>query len=248
MIKGIGRKIRHTTNRYFFLLPGIVTFAKILSGFVSVFLILHNHFFPAALVILISSFFNFFYQNMVTRTIWQVDILADCALFCFAPGFLLYAWALYPLKMVGFGAALFYVCCALRKSIRFNAAGLTPYGLPICVAAFFCACLVMCCHSLQSTFFYPLFKPMHLALVITGIAFLMICHVRFPLVKKGKTALIVVLFAAFIGALICWRAHTGHLLLWYSVLSYIGGGFIWAHMQEMRDIFSALVKIKRYLK
>lgn len=145
---------RFDLRKAMFVLPNMFTVASIFFGFYAVVLCLDSptpeDLRKAALAIFLGMFCDMFDGRVarMTRTQsefgMQLDSLADVCSFGFAPGILVYRWALEDLGFVGLFAAFTYAACGALRLARFNVIAMHDksggggsyfVGLPIPLAA-----------------------------------------------------------------------------------------------------------------
>jgi CDP-diacylglycerol--serine O-phosphatidyltransferase len=139
-------------HRAKYLLPNSVTMSSALCGFVSIHLSITGEttrdFSLAAWLIVFAMIFDLLDGRVARMTKTesdlgvQLDSLADALSFGIAPAFLMYAWGLEPLGILGLVAAFVYAACTILRLARFNVMaaehdGVMRYflGLPAPLAA-----------------------------------------------------------------------------------------------------------------
>ncbi len=145
---------RFDLRKAMFVLPNMFTVASIFCGFYAIVSLLDapspEQVRKAALAIFIGMFCDMFDGRVarLTRTQsefgMQLDSLADVCSFGFAPGILVYRWALEDLGFIGLFAAFTYAACGALRLARFNVIAMHDksggggsyfVGLPIPLAA-----------------------------------------------------------------------------------------------------------------
>jgi CDP-diacylglycerol--serine O-phosphatidyltransferase len=212
---------RFDLKKAMFVLPNMFTVASIFCGFYAIVLCMDapspEDVRRAALSIFIGMFCDMFDGRVarLTRTQsefgMQLDSLADVCSFGFAPGILLYRWALEDLGFIGLFAAFTYAACGALRLARFNViamhdksggAGTYFVGLPIPLAAGAVVAAVLATYPYDrgaaGEILLPLGERMggvalvpSLALVGTFVvALLMVSTVRYRTFKKVRPSMI----------------------------------------------------------
>lgn len=133
------RKVKNIPFRK--IIPNMITSGSVLCGVLSMILILHGSFQPAAWLLFIAVFFDFM-DGKVARSLGgssafgvELDSLADALSFGAVPAFLTYAVYIQPDRIGIWGAlaAAFFTLCGVLRLARFNVTHVVgPFqGLPI---------------------------------------------------------------------------------------------------------------------
>lgn len=144
------RKVKEIPFRK--IIPNMITSGSVLCGMLSMILIYHGQFVPAAWLLIAAVFFDFM-DGKVARSLGgssafgvELDSLADALSFGAVPAFLTYA--VYIDKAVGVWGALaaaFFTLCGVLRLARFNVTHVVgPFqGLPIPAAGLGLASIVI---------------------------------------------------------------------------------------------------------
>lgn len=126
-------------HRAKYLLPNSLTMGSAFAGFTSIYLSLNatdaKTFSLAAWLIVIAMFCDLFDGRVARMTKTesalgvQLDSLADALSFGIAPAFLMYAWGLESLGIVGLVPAFVYAACAILRLARFNVMAAESHGV-----------------------------------------------------------------------------------------------------------------------
>lgn len=145
---------REGVRRGVYILPNLCTTASLFCGFFSVIHSLKSDFVVAGWAILIAGIFDFLDGRVARLTHAEsefgieYDSLVDLASFGLAPAVLMYIWGLEGFNRLGWLAAFLYFACGALRLARFNVQSYSIeknwfQGLPIPVAAFVCASMVI---------------------------------------------------------------------------------------------------------
>ncbi len=205
----LGFSLRKAT----FVLPNLFTVSSIFCGFYAIILATgapgHMQMHKATLAIFFGIFFDMADGRVarLTRTQSdfgvQLDSLADCCTFGFAPAVFIHRWGLADLGLWGALAAFIYVACGAIRLARFNVMAARNVvgskkwftGLPIPLAAGVLASLVM--YYEQSHASTPMVRKTHILLLLLVLSYLMVSNVRYRAFKDAQ--LNARTFAAFVG-------------------------------------------------
>lgn len=239
-----------------FILPNLLTAAGLFCGVYAIVRCLapdvtDEDVYRSSLLILYGILFDMFDGRVARMTKTQTsfgiefDSLADLVTFGVAPAAIAYRWALIDAGWVGVGVCVVYVLAGAVRLARFNVLQRTPgkdsskpgkymLGLPIPMAAAFIVALVVATRAaggwpwLTSHGFtvrgigYPM-----LALVMVGLAALMVSAVRFRSFKDLKiNAFTVILLVVVLGSSVfLWIKYKPHYILIWLLMLYVGIGF-----------------------
>jgi len=225
------RKIK---KRGIYIIPSLITSANVFCGFYALLSTYYDHFYQAAVAILLAIIIDGLdgrvarLTNACTDFGVEFDSLADFITFGVAPGVLIYTWALKPLGRIGILATFLFVICGALRLARFNThfseIKLRDFvGLPIPAAAGFLASLPI----LYRAFSGPDQQIRIIASLLSVylLAFLMVSNIKYrsfkhlKLWKRKPFGLLVVLLLAIlvIGSL-------PHIMIFSLLLSYIMSG------------------------
>ncbi len=160
-------------------LPNLVTLGSLLCGVAAIMLATAEHFTPAAVVVLAAGALDLV-DGALARLLpgdegfgATLDSVADIVSFGVAPALLLYEGYLHPWPVLGWAVAGGFVGCGAWRLARFTVAAKGPYfqGLPITMAGMSAAALL---------FYRDFWSPRLAALLMLGLAALMVSHLRFP--------------------------------------------------------------------
>lgn len=159
-------------------LPNVITFLNLLGGVTAIMLAQQSHFEFAAVAIFVAGALDVLDGALARRLHGfnpfgeALDSLADIISFGVAPALLIYQGYLQPWPVLGWIVAGGYVVCGAWRLARFVAAPPAPFfqGLPITMGGMSAASLL---------FYRDFWSPRLVALVMLGLAVLMISHVRF---------------------------------------------------------------------
>jgi CDP-diacylglycerol--serine O-phosphatidyltransferase len=121
------------TNRLY-IVPCMLTICSLFSGFYSIVSSINDHFFAAAVAILVAAVFDGLDGRVARMTGststfgMELDSLCDMVAFGVAPGVLAYLWALTPYGRYGWLAAFLYVAATALRLARFNSQSVTNVG------------------------------------------------------------------------------------------------------------------------
>ena len=216
--RGRGPRLNIDLHKAMFVLPNLFTVSSIFCGFYAMVSlsadVTPRRLYEAALAIFFGIFFDMADGRVarMTRTQSafgvQLDSLADVVTFGAAPGVVMYKFALSHFGLLGAFIGFVYVSCGALRLARFNVlaaragGGASKFfvGLPIPLAAGVLMSLVM---FHQRRFAGDPGRPGLVAVLVLGIALLMVSNVRyrtFKDVKPSKLSLSVAacLVAAFV--------------------------------------------------
>lgn len=198
-----------------YILPNIFTSLNIFCGYYSVISSLDRNFVAAAVAIIIAAVFDTLdgkiarATNTTSKFGIEYDSLADIISFGFAPGLMIYLWALEPLGRIGWLAAFLFLVCGALRLARFNAqASNSPStyftGLPIPAAAGMNATMVLFLHRIEIFEANPVF----LLVFLYFLSFLMVSTIKYESLKrpellkrmKFNNLVVVILVLIFIAA------------------------------------------------
>ncbi len=199
-----------------YILPNIFTSLNIFCGYYSVISSLDRNFVAAAVAIIIAAVFDTLDGKIARATNTtsnfgiEYDSLADIISFGFAPGLMIYLWALEPLGRIGWLAAFLFLVCGALRLARFNAqannSSSNTYftGLPIPAAAGMNATMVLFLHRIEVFEANPVF----LLVLLYFLSFLMVSTIKYESLKrpellkrmKFNNLVVVILVLIFIAA------------------------------------------------
>ncbi|NNG01683.1 MAG: CDP-diacylglycerol--serine O-phosphatidyltransferase [Desulfobacteraceae bacterium] len=185
---------RHKFRRGIYLLPNLFTTLNLFCGFYAVIAAINGKFLAAAISIVIAGLFDNLDGKIAraTKTTSQFgveyDSLADLISFGFAPGLLIYLWALQPLGRIGWLAAFLFVVCGALRLARFNTqvgSVSSDYfiGLPIPGGAGMCAVTVLFCHKIGIE---NSLNPLIILVTIYLLSFLMVSSIQYNSFKRPE--------------------------------------------------------------
>lgn len=159
-------------------LPNAITFLNLLAGVTAIMLAQQSHFELAAVAIFVAGALDVL-DGAIARRLQgfnafgeSLDSLADIISFGVAPALLIYRGFLEPWPVLGWLVAGCYVVCGAWRLARFASTppSLFFQGLPITMGGMSSASLL---------FYREFWSPQVAALIMLGLAALMVSHVRF---------------------------------------------------------------------
>jgi CDP-diacylglycerol--serine O-phosphatidyltransferase len=221
-------------DRIKFIVPNLITTANIGCGFASILASIDGNFVAAAWAIIAAGIFDLF-DGRVARLLnasspfgEEYDTLSDLLSFGVAPAVLYFQCAARPLGTLGAALALGYLLCVAFRLARFNLGtsqgpGAYFQGLASPPAASTAAAFVL--FSTTVGLAPELHRTASIA-VFSGLALLMVSHLRFPSFKKmnwkspGGVFALVTLAALAALALV----HPGRFLfpILFALLAIVG--------------------------
>jgi CDP-diacylglycerol--serine O-phosphatidyltransferase len=193
------KKIPHLQKdnhrRGIYILPNLFTTLNIFAGFFSVIAAIDGDFYKSAIAIILAILFDILDGKIARATHTtskfgvEYDSLADLISFGFAPGIMMYLWALEPLGRIGWLAAFLFMVCGALRLARFNSKTTTApsqyfMGLPIPAGAgmnaTFLLILLRCDVDPGSNLIRALILVM-----LCVLAFLMVSTLRYNSFKKA---------------------------------------------------------------
>jgi CDP-diacylglycerol--serine O-phosphatidyltransferase len=218
-----------------YLLPNLFTLSNLLCGFYAIIQTIEGHFQHAALAIFVAALFDGLDGRVArltgtcSRFGVEFDSLADLLSFGLAPALLIYLWALRPYQRIGWLAAFLFVMCGALRLARFNVQVYTSEskyftGLPIPAAAITIASFIML-H--QFLFTGGGSKPIIIAALAYGLAFLMVSNVKYRgfkhlKLRERKPFNLLVLIALLLLVILAQPQVMIFILICVYVLSGIG--------------------------
>ncbi|MDF1594013.1 MAG: CDP-diacylglycerol--serine O-phosphatidyltransferase [Desulfobacterales bacterium] len=220
-------------RRGIFLLPNLFTSMNLFCGFYAVIAAIDGKFITAAVAIIIAGVFDNLDGKIAraTRTTSkfgvEYDSLADLVSFGFAPGLMIYLWALKPLGRIGWLAAFLFMACGALRLARFNtqvSSVSSDYfvGLPIPAAAGMSAVTVLFYHKFSLS---PQSSPILILVMLYALSFLMVSTIKYNSFKKPeffRTMKFNVLVACML--IFIFIAAQPSIALFLFGVSYVGSG------------------------
>ena len=198
-----------------YILPNIFTSLNIFCGYYSVISSLDRNFVVAAVAIIVAAVFDTLdgkvarATNTTSKFGIEYDSLADIISFGFAPGLMIYLWALESLGRIGWLAAFLFLICGALRLARFNSQASNSHctyftGLPIPAAAGMTATTVLFSHRIGIVEVNPVF----LLVLLYFLSFLMVSTIKYESLKrpellkrmKFNNFVLVILILVFIAA------------------------------------------------
>ena len=198
-----------------YILPNIFTSLNIFCGYYSVISSLDRNFVVAAVAIIVAAVFDTLdgkvarATNTTSKFGIEYDSLADIISFGFAPGLMIYLWALESLGRIGWLAAFLFLICGALRLARFNSQAGNSHctyftGLPIPAAAGMTATTVLFSHRIGIVEVNPVF----LLVLLYFLSFLMVSTIKYESLKrpellkrmKFNNFVLVILILVFIAA------------------------------------------------
>ncbi|WP_029165642.1 CDP-diacylglycerol--serine O-phosphatidyltransferase [Aminiphilus circumscriptus] len=179
------KKNRHVRGVPFTkIIPNMITSGNLLCGMLSLVMVIHGKFVPAAWLVFAAVFFDYM-DGKMARSLggssafgMELDSLADVVSFGVAPGLIVYGAYLHGfLGVTGALVAAFFALCGALRLARFNVMHVPGsfQGLPIPAGGLFVASFAMAEFSLP---------PLVMALITVGTAILMVSTVPYGNLKK----------------------------------------------------------------
>ncbi len=215
----------HTSSRWIKAAPNSITAISIFFGFASIIFSTADHFFKAALFIILAAAADTI-DGRVARLLRaeskfgiEFDSFADAISFGVAPAVLINLWAFKLMPYVGWPVAFIYMICAILRLVRFNVMHQVEdvryfQGLPVLTPACLIALFVIFSQNYLDGEF-SLIGRFFLAGVVAVLALLMISSVpyRNPKALSSKTLPLPLLVAV----VIVWAASS---IIWYDAVPF----------------------------
>jgi CDP-diacylglycerol--serine O-phosphatidyltransferase len=202
-------------RRSFYLLPNLCTALNMFCGFYAVIASINGKFVMAAYLILLAGVLDNLDGKIARATRStskfgiEFDSLADVISFGFAPGLMMYLWALSSLGRIGWLAAFLFLACGALRLARFNTQVGTVssdhfVGLPIPAGAGMNAVTVL---FVQRLHLIDHIHPFVFLALIYVLSFLMVSTIRYSSFKNAAffkhmnfnvlvTAILILIFIA----------------------------------------------------
>ncbi|NLF25335.1 MAG: CDP-diacylglycerol--serine O-phosphatidyltransferase [Deltaproteobacteria bacterium] len=215
-------EIKERLYRRRYLVPNAVTVGSLFCGFLAIIYASSERWEKAAFAILLAILLDGL-DGRVARRLnatspfgLEFDSLSDLVSFGIAPAFLMYEWSFRQLAdEFGVFVCFLYALCAASRLARFNitTTNLSSFeGLPSPAAASIVAAVVYFMSSNQPDFAAVIMS----AALMAVIAYLMVCTIPYPSIKKMKVTNIRLTARLVIGVmmgLVWWRPKVGLLVL-----------------------------------
>jgi CDP-diacylglycerol--serine O-phosphatidyltransferase len=237
------KKSRHVRGIPFTkIIPNMITSGNLLCGMLSLVMVIHGKFVPAAWLVFAAVFFDYM-DGKMARSLGgssafgvELDSLADVVSFGVAPGLIVYGAYLQGfLGVTGALVAAFFALCGALRLARFNVMHVPgPFqGLPIPAGGLFVVSFAMA--------EFPL-PPLVMALITVGTAMLMVSTVPYGNLKKLRKGNVnrmkVTFLTAFVVVLFITLREKAPLA---GILLYVSSGFLrfdwgaWLSLQADED-------------
>lgn len=251
-----GNGFRMDLKKTLFIVPNLLTAASLFCGTAAVMRCVNptateNDVYNSALLLFYAFLFDLFDGRVARLTRTQssfgieFDSLADLISFGVAPAVITYRWALSESSIIGIAVCFIYVLGGAVRLARFNILarvkplhgqmpGKYMLGLPIPMAAAFIVALVVAARAMGGWPWLTSHRlavkgisyPM-IALVMLGLAFLMMSSIKFRSFKDIKLNLfsLSLLLVTFASTVVLWATSSpAYILIWLLCL-YVAIGF-----------------------
>ena len=236
---------RSSRKKGIYILPNLFTSASLFGGFYAIIASIQGRYEAAAVAIILAAICDGIDGRVARLTGTasdfgrEFDSLSDLVSFGVAPAVLAYLWALKPFGRLGWLAAFMYAICGALRLARFNVEttrmkSMFFKGLPIPMAAFFIASLILFSYNFQE---FVEKREIIIIIMIYALSFLMVSSLNYFSFKeiniKNRKPFNVLVTSILILLIIAYKPK---ILLFLIVSLYIISGPVVSLYRRYRKI------------